>query len=153
MSLDEVSDELKEPRRNILEVFISYDGDAFNTSTLRKRSGVSSHSMNHHLEQLVEWDILEELDERDHPEHGGGSKARQWQLTERGETFVEDYIVYVPPADVEELARRLVDLERELADLREEHDEDVDDLKDRVDDGLDKVIGIVTGEGDNGQRR
>lgn len=152
VDFEEIAGSLRSRREDILQVFMSHEKDVFDSSELRVLSGIPEGSKNHHYGKLEGWGLIEQLDERVPPAYGSGSDAKQWRLTERGERFTEEHIVYVPPKDVDELARRLVELEREVDDLRETHEDDVEGLKERFDAGLDELMGRIKSS-DNGQQR
>lgn len=151
-SFEEIEVELREHRENILQVYMSHDSDVFDSSELRVIAGVPEGSIKFHLDKLKDWGLIEDLDERVRPAHGGGSDAKQWRLTERGESFTEEFVVYVPPGDVDELARRLVDLERRLDAMQEAHESEVAEIKDEMNARLDRIEKAVTGGQPNGQR-
>lgn len=149
-SFDEIEVDLREHRENILQVFMSHDDDVYDSSELRVIADIPQGSIKHHLDKLRGWGLIEELDERVPPSHGGGNDAKQWRLTERGEAFTEEYIIYVAPADVDELARRVVDLEREVDDLRDQHEKDIRDVKQRVQEQIGNLKNLLPSP--NGQR-
>lgn len=118
-SFEEINHRLGEPREKLLQAFASHDEDEIDTSTLRRKSGVQYGGIIHHLETLVQWALIQELDTRRYMAHGG-SDARQWTLTERGAEFIEEYLDQrVPDVTTDELAERVVDLEEEVAEITE----------------------------------
>lgn len=149
-SFDEMEVDLRDRREDILQVFMSHDSDVYDTSELRVIADIPQGSIKFHLDKLKDWGLIVDLDERVPPSHGGGNDAKQWRLTDRGLTFTEDRIVYVAPEDVEELARRVVELEREVDDLREQHERDIREIKEEVQNKIGSLKNLLPSP--NGQR-
>ncbi|WP_164974698.1 MarR family transcriptional regulator [Halegenticoccus tardaugens] len=125
----ELVDRLGQHRYDLLMALSRAGGNRSNTAELREATDVPSGSVTHHLETLVEWGLVEETGDRAY--HGrGGSKAKVWALTDRGEDFVThlretdtDGTPYSPlasrDAEIAELQRRVDGLERKNAELEE----------------------------------
>lgn len=149
-TFDEIAAGLRDRREEILQLFMSYDRDTFDSSEVRELGDIPDGSLKYHLDKLEGWGLIEELDERVPPTYGGGSDAKQWRLTERGEAFTEEKIIYVAPADVEELARRVVDLERDLDAMQESREDKIQDLRDEFHTRLDRLENVLTGKQPDG---
>lgn len=131
-SFDEIEYRLGEQREQLLQAFDKRGRTEIDTSTLRRDSGVPTGSVRHHLEKLVEWGLVIEEDSRRYIS-SGGSHARVWSLTERGEEFVDECIdQHIPEADLEALQQRVVKLESEIEEMREQHEKDLEDLNSRM---------------------
>lgn len=140
-TFEEMQDRLGHPRRNILQVLLSADNTAVNTSELREHAGIPTGSMTHHMDLLERWELVEEID-RVHI--GQGSRAIVWQLTERGEQFCEEGLELAArdlahPNDVEVLWERIEELEEEVETLRTKHDNDIEDLRTRTKKAIQKL--------------
>lgn len=118
-TFEEMASNLGDRRRALLRVLQQADDSALNTSRLRERADVPTGSIGHHLELLERWGLIEESG-REYA--GRGSRARVWAFTADGETFVEEYLdsEHGPTASVDDLARRIEQLEQENQHLKEE---------------------------------
>lgn len=132
VSFEKLSRLLKERREDMLKVFMEHDGDVFDTSELREFSGIPDGSTRFHLDKLVGWGLIEELDERVPGTFGSGSDAIQWRLTDRGKAFIDDHILYVEPAGLEELNERIVELEHAVETLETQHEEELQEVRGQV---------------------
>lgn len=109
-------------RRNILGAFKAATERELNTSVLRQRADVPSGSMNHHLETLERWGVIEDTEERQYPQ-GGGRPARVWRLTEMGEEFIEKTDDGLQPPQTAETAERVTALENRVKELEDQLEE------------------------------
>ncbi|KZN22573.1 hypothetical protein A4G99_19100 [Haladaptatus sp. R4] len=119
---DEMEEKLNrgnEHRRNILGALATADSDTLNTSQIRERADVPSGSMNHYLETLTEWGIVEDTGQREYS-RGGGRKARVWRLSEMGETFIEERPDALSTPKTAATAERVTALENRIEDLEAE---------------------------------
>jgi predicted ArsR family transcriptional regulator len=129
-SFKTISQSLGKPRKELLMAFLENDRSALNTSQLRENTTVSSGSTIHHLERLVKWGLVVEEGGREYHGHGG-SDARIWALTDRGETFCADHLgaplsEFISPDDVAEInesvtenTERIGNVEDDMASLLE----------------------------------
>ncbi|WP_227380885.1 transcriptional regulator [Haladaptatus halobius] len=119
LTFEEMAENLGDRRRALLRVLQQSDGSTLNTSRLRERAGVPTGSIGHHLELLERWGLIEESG-REYA--GRGSRARVWAFTDDGETFVEEYLNSEggQTASVDDLARRVDELEQQNQHLKEE---------------------------------
>lgn len=63
-----IAKRLGEPRRELLRYFLKTDISVVNTANLREETSVARRSVIHHLERLVTWGLVAELEEREY--HG-----------------------------------------------------------------------------------
>lgn len=122
-SFETIIQSLGEPRRELLTAFLESDRAVLNTSQLRENTTVSSGSVIHHLDRLTQWGLVVEEGEREYHGHGG-SNARTWSLTDRGETFCADHLgtpmsEFVSPSDVAELRSQVAANSERLDTLEE----------------------------------
>jgi predicted ArsR family transcriptional regulator len=116
-SMDEIARHLGDSRKELLQTFAEHEKDRIDTRTARIDSGVEK-STRHHLKKLAQWGFLEEHDTRQYTP-SGGSDSRVWSLTEHGQEFVEDYLgETVTTESVEDLTKRVNELEEKLAVVR-----------------------------------
>lgn len=92
-----------------------------NTAEIRRRADLPAGSMDHYLTHLEELGLVSLVGREN---EGGGNPARVWELTDRGEEYMEvdprgvsrdD----VHPARVRRLEHRIEELEEEVATTRE----------------------------------
>jgi predicted ArsR family transcriptional regulator len=129
-SFKTISQSLGKPRKELLMAFLESDRSILNTSQLRENTTVSSGSTIHHLERLVKWGLVVEEGGREYHGHGG-SDARTWALTDRGETFCADHLgaplsEFISPDDIAEIngnvtenTERIGNVEDDMASLLE----------------------------------
>jgi predicted ArsR family transcriptional regulator len=139
-SFKSISQSLGKPRKELLMSFLERDRSVLNTSQLRENTTVSSGSIIHHLERLVSWGLVVEENGREYHGHGG-SDARTWALTDRGETFCADHLgaplsEFVSPDDIAEINHEVT-----------ENTEQIGDVKDDLSILLDAVADIGEGTG------
>ena len=123
-SFKTISQSLGKPRRELLTAFLESDRSVLNTSQLRENTTVSSGSVIHHLERLVRWGLVVEEGEREYHGHGG-SNARTWALTDRGETFCADHLgtplsEFVSPSDVAELNEQRTETKERVGKMEDD---------------------------------
>ena len=116
---EEMIEKLGDQRRKMLATLDHADDGTLDTSTMRERAGVPTGSINHHLELLERWGLIEECPDRAYTGQGG-SRARIWQLTERGETFIDDHEDVLSPPQNAEAAEHVTALERRVEELEKE---------------------------------
>lgn len=145
--LDEI---MKDRREAILTVFISQDGTTFDTSELRAHSGIPNGSTKFHLDKLVDWGLIEQLDKRAPPALANGDDAKLFRITERGREYAKDHIRHAEPDDLDELADRLIELEESLDALEEQHRAEMKDLKKQLHERLSSLKNALPSPSDNG---
>lgn len=123
-SFKTISQSLGKPRRELLTAFLESDKSVLNTSQLREHTTVSSGSVIHHLERLVSWELVVEEGEREYHGHGG-SNARTWALTNRGEQFCADHLgaplsEFVSPSDVAELNEQVTETTERVGKMEDD---------------------------------
>jgi hypothetical protein len=123
-SFKTISQSLGKPRKELLTAFLESDRSVLNTSQLRENTTVSSGSIIHHLERLVGWELVVEEGEREYHGHGG-SNARTWALTDRGEQFCADHLgaplsEFVSPSDVAEMNEQLTETTERVGKMEDD---------------------------------
>lgn len=109
---------VKERRESMLRVLATVD-EGLNTHDLRSRADVPRGSMGHHTDRLVEWGLIVRVGKE--PLDRGGSDAWVYDLTERGEHFVDEYLA--PDLNsVDDLVERVQSLTDRVETLEAELD-------------------------------
>lgn len=116
---EEMQEKLGGQREKMLIVLNRTDDGVLDTSTLRQHADIPTGSINHHLDLLTRWELIEQQPNREYTGHGG-SRARVWRLTDEGQDFIEDYDAPLSPLHSGETADRIRTLENRIADLEEE---------------------------------
>ncbi|WP_330633796.1 transcriptional regulator [Halocatena halophila] len=148
---DEMDEHLDRRRKDILAVLRAVDNSdesrTINTSDLRRTAGVPAGSMTNHMQKLERWKLIECVGRA---YVGGGSKAKVWQLTDRGREFCASHLdelrTFPAPEEVTALQNRLVELEGEVSEVDEEMSR-LDSLENEVDQLRDVVMQIAVNTG------
>jgi hypothetical protein len=117
-----IAHSLGEPRRGILIALVETDKETLNTAQLRDHELVPRGSTIHHLERLMDWELVGEADQRAY--HGrGGLDARIWKLTERGKSFFAEHVdapasTFVSPEEVADLSERMSKTEDDMESMK-----------------------------------
>ena len=124
-AFETIAQSLGKPRRELLMAFLESDKSVLNTAQLREHTTVARGSVIHHLERLGKWGLVIDAGEREY--HGrGGSNARTWKLTDRGESFCADHLgtpvnEFVSPEDVAALRSDLTKTMERVESLEEDY--------------------------------
>lgn len=121
-----IAQSLGEPRRELLQALRGTDKSVVNTADIRAKTSVPAGSAIHHLERLVKWNLVREAKHREY--HGrGGSHARTWEITERGEDFCdteldESLSAFISPEEVAAHDQRISAIEDDIERIEDDID-------------------------------